>query len=924
MIWKDKSARLPFAVAGVFLLIGSSITSIVMISLENKEAKNVSLSMSTGEIEKMLASLKNDLAICLNYAGLYAMKYAGQHPVTKPNTNSKVATDYNGGSWDNYNDKDGWSVDEMMQFNINWIRNMTRDKMNLYIEGNYIDDAFNNGRYAINVDFIGNWRDIGVRKIYMKLDRQHTKPISFVPDNIRNLFADGKEKYPVYLVFYVSLKIRIKDLRNNEIVGERKINVSSLIPSRLPLLMELTENFEEGINSGNLLNNKLFLIFTLLSEVYTEGRALFQYSGQYENLPNIVDNRWLKYLLNGAILFEEFMFFNSIDPVAAVSLLLNWRDLAATEFPGKDPDALKDEFNAAGTTFSQIFGKPYENMLRTISNDEGEQEYARERIDGAKVEINLVDIARAILYDVQYDYYYYTKDGELYKEKGELPHSFHGGEIEKDGKIYRLGEKPYEVRYDGINNMVTEEIRNKINSIYGVDFILSVSCNMEEAFQPSPPSAAYICGGWSVEKRAVGGYVEKGDVIKNFPYEERWEVVQKRQCSYEENGETKHFKQIRKYTFDFRIDASYANDVKNPFDQTTVELSRTRHDDNLFYASQKFVEEFVKRREIILENLDCKSAEIRYTEAHSPDWIEEEVVYALEEIINEMEEIKTNVKNIKNKDANQIIDETVEQLIDKIEENKGRYIDRERYMENGKYKSCGARVVAEMREWFVNEVENAVENTRDKTKKKIDEELIDKFDNDKDVKIKVSDIKAAKDKMKGIDANNLPAIQFGLTMPLINAKLDWNEEIGFSINQEPNYFEPSESTDTYTFLEKNKCLFGPTGFPILPTPITPWIITINAWYIEIQGSFSRFEVIDTIGEMSPDMLFGESDQAYVRKGGIGGKELMVSDPYNMETIGYTTPISFTIKTGNIAVVPPSFVGDINPTSYPVEYDGPGG
>ena len=308
------------------------------------------------------------------------------------------------------------------------------------------------------------------------------------------------------------------------------------------------------------------------------------------------------------------------------------------------------------------------------------------------------------------------------------------------------------------------------------------------------------------------------------------------------------------------------------------------------------------------------------------DWlrgINGEVATALKEILNEMKKIKVNVKDIKNKNTSQIIDESITQLLQKIGENKSKYIDEERYMENGKYKSCGARVVAKMREWYVNEVENAVRNARDKMKNEIDKELTNKFDNNKDVEIKVNDIKAAKNKMKGINANNLPAIQFGLTMPLINYSLNWNEEIGFSINQEPDYFKPSKDTDSYKFLEKNKCLFGPTGLPILPTPVTPWVITINAWYIEIQGSFSRFEIIDTIGEMNPDMLFGESDQAYVREGLPGGIGIPVKDPCTncTERIGDTTPISFVLKTGNIAIVPPSFVGDINPTSYPEEKEG---
>ncbi|KAA0003141.1 MAG: hypothetical protein FE044_01975, partial [Thermoplasmata archaeon] len=932
MIWNDKKARIPFAALGILLLIGSATVSIVITGLENEHAKNVSITMESGEIDKMLSSLKNDLAICLNYAALDAMNYAGKHPVIKPNKKSSVAMDYNGGNWKNGK----WTFEDMKKFNMNWIRNMTRKNMNLYIEENYIDDSFNNGRYAINVEYIKKWRDIKIKEIYMKLDsREHTKPISSVPDNIRNLFADGEEEYPVYWIFYVSLKVEIKDLKENKVVSEKVINVSSLVTSRLPILMKLTENFQKYINNTDILNNKLFLIFTLLSEAYTEGRALFQYSGQYEKVPNIVDNRWLRYLLNGAILFEEFMFFNSIDPVTAVALLLNWRDLTATGFP--EEEEIEKEFNSINTNqFAKIFGKPDENLLRTISKDKNEQEIAKEKIDGAEAEINLTNIARAILYDVKYNYYYYTEDGELYKENGELPHSFKGYEIEEGSKTYVLmhpppyhyynktyyekyrknlseyayhgkkwyhngylfnivcdGDKLYEVKYGDLNKEVTKEIKEKTNETYHVDFFVHVSCNMEEKFKPSPPSAPCTCEEWNVEKTSISGHVEEGDVIKDFPYEEKWEVVKERQCSYKENNETIYFKQIRDYAFNFHVDASYVNDVKDPFEQTTVELSQIRHDDNLFYVSQNFVKEFVKERNNILDNLNCVSKDISFKEEHSMNWIEEEVVYALEEIMDEIKNIKATVKNIKDKSANEVIDEMVNQLIEKIEQNKSKYLDEERYMENGKYKSCGARVVAKMREWYVNEVENAVRNARDKMKNEIDKELTNKFDNNKDVEIKVNDIKAAKNKMKGINANNLPAIQFGLTMPLINYSLNWNEEIGFSINQEPDYFKPSKDTDSYKFLEKNKCLFGPTGLPILPTPVTPWVITINAWYIEIQGSFSRFEIIDTIGEMNPDMLFGESDQAYVRE------KSSVRDPYSFEPLGENTPISFVIDTGNI-------------------------
>ena len=101
----------------------------------------------------------------------------------------------------------------------------------------------------------------------------------------------------------------------------------------------------------------------------------------------------------------------------------------------------------------------------------------------------------------------------------------------------------YEARCGDLNKKVIKEIKEKINETYHVDFLVHVSCNMEEKFEPSPPSAPYTCGDWNVEKRSIGGYVGEGDVIKNFPYEEKWEVVKERQCSYKENNETIYFKQ---------------------------------------------------------------------------------------------------------------------------------------------------------------------------------------------------------------------------------------------------------------------------------------------------------------------------------------------------------------------------------------------
>ncbi len=973
MIWKDKSARLPFAVAGVFLLIGSSITSIVMISLENKEAKNVSISMSSGEIEKLISSLKNDLAISLNYAGMHAMKYIGSHPVIEPNNKSNIATEYNGGSWKNY--EDGWSIDEMIQFNINWSRNITRYRMNSYIEANYQGDEFNNGRYAINVEFIKDWRDIKVKQLDMELE-------SNVPilDSIKNLFGDNQKNYPAYLIFYLPLKIEIKDMESGKIVGRRVINVSSLITSRLPLMMKLTQDFESAINNSNLLDNKLFLLFTLLSEIYTEGRALAQYGGMYEDIPNIVDNRWIRYLLNGAILFEEFMFFNSIDPVAAIYLLLNWGDLTATGFPEKD---VKNKFQDASIAgeFEKMFGKPDENLLRTMKEDSRNE--AKKHIDEPKParEINITELAESLLYEKKFLYYYYnesthsfhnttkfegynvTIDGKnyyyippppytYYNESNNTTHikkedKYRGKKFNENNLVYHIvidKTRGYDVELSGdLNSTLKKKIEEMIDDSYHVQFNIGVKREVIVSPHYINKSDYWDCrkGGdttWSVSYANSSKYVKKGDVIARFPYTEEWEVEYEqwhkyghRTPIYDENGTLigysckgeKEFRYITKEKITFTVYASYPNDVKDAFNQTDVTLSYPRHDNNLFYISRDFVTDFIRFRENIIDTYgkdDSKNVKLPNDNGknkYAMGWlrgINGEVGKALEEILDSIkrDNITARVgKDFKKKNANQNIDDLTTQLLKKYEAKMSKYMDTGRYMENGKYKSCGARVVAKMREWYVNKIHEYLKNASSNMKKNITKEISNKLKG----RIKMDDFENAKNKLEGIDAGNLPHIQFGLTFSLKNSALNWNEEIGFSVDQQPNYFKPSKPGDTYKFLERNICVFGPTGLPILPTPITPWVITINAWYIHIEGQFSKFEIVDTIGEMHPSILFGETDQAYVRK------EWPVEDPCNNQQIGKTTSIQFIIKTVNVAITPPGFVGDINPMSYPEEKEG---
>jgi len=380
------------------------------------------------------------------------------------------------------------------------------------------------------------------------------------------------------------------------------------------------------------------------------------------------------------------------------------------------------------------------------------------------------------------------------------------------------------------------------------------------------------------------------------------------------------------------------DDVDTPFAPRDVDFGHgEKKDYNLFNISKTYVSEhFLNFRDSILQSETAGTVDSREipsnNEGENPygmGWLRgygKEVELALREILDQIkrDNITVNVNNseFRHRDFNETIDNHTDQLLSKYRPHMQEYINDEAYrnVASGNYTSCAARVIAKMREWYVNEIETRLEQARNEIKNSITGNIREAL-RDHETNINLGDREAARN--CGVEAGDLPALQFGLTMPLTKSgeHYQWNEQVGFSIDQEPDYFNTEEaSSTTYNFLIQNICLFGPSGLPLLPTPVTPWIITVNCWYIHVEGQFTRFEVIDTVGEMQPNTLFGNTDYSYVRKASEEGGDQSIRDPSQdrIEVIGYTQPIKFIIDTVNVAVVPPGFVGDINPSSYTTE------
>jgi hypothetical protein len=138
----------------------------------------------------------------------------------------------------------------------------------------------------------------------------------------------------------------------------------------------------------------------------------------------------------------------------------------------------------------------------------------------------------------------------------------------------------------------------------------------------------------------------------------------------------------------------------------------------------------------------------------------------------------------------------------------------------------------------------------------------------------------------------------------------WNETIRLAVDQYPNYLNPFERTpwdneELWTLKIRNRCVFGPTGLPILPpSPITPWVLTMNLWVVDVQGEYPQFKIIDTSDETIFNPLLGHEPQSYVR-------ELKVISAGNI-TLGQNTRLAFGFTTVAFGLVPPwgMMLGDI--------------
>ncbi|MBC7129237.1 MAG: hypothetical protein H5T45_05855 [Thermoplasmatales archaeon] len=855
----DNKGRVPFSLLGVFLLIGAIFTSSIVSNLQREYSLKHAETIEASSMKYAILNFEQELVRILRYSTLEAMKIVGSNPVfylpkDGDEINYTLAKRYAGEENPFFDTLDRTKI---MNYNKNWTRDLIKNKFNGYLEVIFKNDRYRIGNYAINVIDLPSYENIRLEDIKMKLNR-----------SIEFLGIKDKE-YTVYWKAVVNgIRIEIHDLER-DMKYEKDLEISSLIPSRLPLLMELVIDYEDSIN-GEF--KPLMTFVTSLGMGVTEIRALLQYGA--EDIENIVSNNCsLIPITNLGLIVNQFLIFNSADIVSTFKTSSSLGKIFLDDAPSSTIEFSEEDL--LGKDFEFDFKEIYRNGTKKLKDCKSEQ--------GNPV----LKIAEDLLYERNYEYLNTSYNEKIIKDE------YKDYEIEENGKEYVLSG--FFLNKNKVNSFTLENISRIINNIYRVSFKAEKKViEFNERYGGNKKGNLVWWGEWEKVYERWENKIQP-DILPSLPHEETVEFEFKRyeEYVYQEGNQTitstvTHYISGK---FSFRINKPDIRDIEDVFHSKILNCRDAFHeDDNLETGLKLFVNEFIDFRESCMENLNgnYESSVKTYELADMVDvaWVKIEAFKELEEIlglIKEDEEIYKS-KMLENSDATNLpnlgsIEEERRFLLEKFRENKEKYqsFTDNYYKESNLYKSAGAKAISETGRWYLNRIE---------------EELNKSLSWEKELDKKIEKYGFEYEKIEGLKVD-FSSINIGIFDMKIEG--EWNESISIAVDCDPDYQDKNFT---------NICIF-PTGFPVLPTPVTPWVVTINVWYINVNGSFNL--TLKDSNESIANQLFGYESQVLKRKDG------KVIDPLSNTTIGYNKNVTFSFATLFFAVTPPKMpIADFAP------------
>ncbi|AKB69157.1 DUF7286 family protein [Methanosarcina mazei] len=83
-LFQDTSAYIPYAVIGIFIVLIATFTSVYLLKMDSEVAETIYTTEKSDPRQEAINLAASDLSRCLNYAGMEALEWQGEHPVILP------------------------------------------------------------------------------------------------------------------------------------------------------------------------------------------------------------------------------------------------------------------------------------------------------------------------------------------------------------------------------------------------------------------------------------------------------------------------------------------------------------------------------------------------------------------------------------------------------------------------------------------------------------------------------------------------------------------------------------------------------------------------------------------------------------------------------------------------------------------------
>jgi hypothetical protein len=897
-LWKDSTARIPFSLFGIFLLLGSSLTTVFLYDQGMQQRNNQIVSFDYQQVEQLVSEVESDISSLINHISLEKLYDIGLHPVILPSDASRSAEEIN--------------IDRLKQALVT--------DLDLYLKDRYQANVYNDGPNAVNVwlpDTIvssDTFDLIKVETIDMALHRPLNLPLVSPPN---------EKSFSTYYTLHVPVHIQIVDLDTNKQLATMSRTISSIITCRYQLLYNLLNEYNETINGLG----PFWGLTTLLSNLYSLARGYKHY--QTGKPINVVDNHHLEPIINTGLLLENSFVFGAVDPLALIDLASSIKQAIYN----KEPSSAIDSFNnISGSSFSI----PLNDLSKVSANIDADAPIDTELDQNPQV--NLSAIAVQPLYTTESLTLFFQRDSsellveiEIQDDKNQIEQAIM--DYTSQGYIFTgFGDATTKK-----NQSTDQMIDDIITQIYSTQLHLSVGRDDDPLISFGDHDGFPIDNGtgpWeiidtsktsTVEKPDKGG-IEPGCILFGETYDITWSrghQWSRKIIETVENETITRWEQISTSDTKKEYDVLFAVilDTYSPYQQLDTDIldvfyyNITVQDPNLLDAIDRYKQMIYYTKFDTFISYDTGSYYITSINANIPSWVKQQSWDALLAIYDQISLIKQDESINASTYPNPVtlLQKTADDLITKYHENMSSYLAYDSYQSNGLFLSCGLKAEYCVRSWYVSHVEQTIRSVLNDVTNGIDDALSTALN--EQTGADPNKYQTVMDSDTGSLFESFLTIPFGLELNLTSSNSygqPWDESIRIAVKHFPSYLSAFEETEyegkkEYFLGIQNICLLGPTGLPVLPlTPVTPWVVTLNLWSISIKGSYATFQVSDCMDETVFHPLFGHQPISVLRK------DQMIYDSTGV-IVGKNSRISFEMDTIAASLVPAYglLVGDMD-------------